>query len=111
MRAEAYRDFVMHILVTTTEQPDVGLRTDSKLREILARLIVFGESNVVSAVNRFLSKGEELNSIEFRQSFCAVVSAMRRSLVTGSDDKVIENIGELLNRVIPKEAKIVQAQK
>ncbi len=107
MRAEAYRDFVMHILQATTQQPAVLLKTDSKLREIVARLIVFGESRVVSAVNGFLSVSKELNGNDFRKSFCEVVCAMRRSLVTGADDDVIENIGTLLNRVIPEGAKIV----
>lgn len=111
MRAEAYRDFVVHILHTLAERPDIVLSADSKLREILARLIIFGDSNVVSAVNKFLNKNEESNDTDFRHRFSEVVRAMRRSLVTGSDENVIENIRKLLNRVIPKEAKIVEAQK
>jgi hypothetical protein len=95
MRAEAYKDFVMHILLIAGERP--VLSTDSELREILARLMVFGESKVVSAVDRFLSKREELNSDAFRKSFCEVVCAMRTSLVTRSDENVSENIGALFS--------------
>jgi hypothetical protein len=78
--------------------PDVGGAGAAKdLSDIKARLIVFGESEVVCEVANFLRKHQGLSGDEARQDFGAVIRAMRKSVATGSGAAVIVNALELVS--------------
>jgi hypothetical protein len=85
-RAQAYQDFVTHILSAEAFAPSVeGITvTANDLNDIKARLIVFGESEVVCEVAKFLGKHQDLNSNDARHDFGEVIRAMRKSVATGS---------------------------
>lgn len=91
-RAKAYEDFVVYFMTGgahTTDSPPT-------LNEIKARLVVFGESEVVNKASNFLKNYSSLKSDEAREAFCGVVAAMRESVKTGAGNEVVTNIQNLL---------------
>ena len=99
MRADAYRDLVVH-LVSTSSSGVTGAppntASGATLIEIKARLLLFGESDVVAAVAAFLTKHPALDSESAITDFVKVVCSMRKSLLTGHGDEVAESIRTLL---------------
>lgn len=99
MRADAYRDFVVH-LVSANPSDVAGAHLNNTnslaLAEIKARLLLFGESNVVSAVSAFLTSHTALNGESAVAAFVKVVCAMRKSLLTGHRGEVADSIRCLL---------------
>lgn len=95
MRADAYRDFVVYQVSNGTGMP---LDTPSSLAlvEIKARLLLFGESNVVSAVSTFLTQHPKLNTDVANEALVNVICEMRKSLLTGHGAVVAESIRSLL---------------
>lgn len=96
MRADAYRDFVVYLVsASASNRTAVPLNTPNSpaLVEIKARLLLFGESNVVSAVSTFLTQDSTLNTDE---AFVRVICEMRKSLLTGHGAGVAESIRSLL---------------
>lgn len=89
-RAEAYKDFATFFIAYV----EGGAKN---LKEIKSRLVVFGESEVVSAAANFLGKHQSLNTEEARQDFCEVIRAMRRSVRTGAGDDVMKAVLKLLS--------------
>ena len=86
MRADAYRDFVVHLLSASfSDVAGVAPNNPNSptFIEINARLLLFGESNVVSEVSAFLTKHTELDSKIAVKDFVKVVCEMRKSLLTG----------------------------
>ena len=97
MRADAYRDFVVHF-VSASSSDVAGVAPNNPnspaFVEIKARLLLFGESNVVSEVSAFLTKHEALDSKSV-EDFVRVVCEMRKSLLTGHK-AVADSIHSLL---------------
>jgi hypothetical protein len=91
-RAEAYKDFVVYFM-TSGGQTE---KSSPALNEIKARLVVFGESEVVNEASVFLKNHSSLESNDARVAFCKVVAAMRESVKTGASEKVLTNIQNLL---------------
>jgi hypothetical protein len=96
-RAEAYKDFatyfIAHINVGANDRLKIAA---PNLNEIKARLVVFGESEVVCEAANFLSEHQSLNTEKARQDFCKVIKAMRESVRTGAGVDVMQNILKLL---------------
>jgi hypothetical protein len=104
MRAAAYRDFVAHVISHTSSQntaSNKGYVPNSGLDDIKARLVLFGESNVVSTVAQFLSQHRTLNNADARIKFTEVICQMRKSLLTGHGETVMESISTLLAIPMP----------
>jgi hypothetical protein len=99
MRADAYRDFAVYLFSAIS--PD-SAGTDGKssrsasLLEIKARLLLFGESNVVAAVCALLARHAALNTDAAVGDILKVVCEMRKSLLTGYAQDVVEGIRGLL---------------
>ncbi|HEX8558054.1 MAG TPA: hypothetical protein VF668_08140 [Pyrinomonadaceae bacterium] len=102
-RAQAYQDFVTHMLSAEAPAPGAegAAAASSHLNGIKARLIVFGESEVVCEVARFLCKHQDLNSPDAKQDFGEVIRAMRKSVATGSGAAVLTSVSALLS--LPKQ--------
>jgi len=98
-RAQAYQDFVTHVLsVESFASGGEGVTVAAhNLNGIKARLIVFGESEVVCEIADFLNKHGDLKSSDAQKDFGKVVRAMRRSVATGSRKAVIANALALLS--------------
>ena len=97
-RAEAYKDFARYFIAYGNLDA-VDERSKApvlNLNEIKSRLVVFGESEVVSKAADFLGAHQSLKSKEARQDFCKVIKAMRESVKTGARDDVMQNILKLL---------------
>jgi hypothetical protein len=59
MRAEAYRDFVVYMVSVASPQSSATVSdgfSSTDLDKVIARLLLFGEGNVVSAVSTFLGR-------------------------------------------------------
>jgi hypothetical protein len=98
-RAQAYQDFVAHVLAVDSSASGVGGVTVAAhdLNSIKARLIVFGESEVVCEVANFLNKYRDLKTGEAKRDFGEMIRAMRTSVATGSGREVIANVLALLS--------------
>lgn len=95
MRAKAYGDFVVHIMCDYAD--DATEKTpESDLNEITARLVVFGEEEVVCAVAEFLKVHRGRNSNEANEKIVAVIGAMRDSLETAHGTDVLEAIASIM---------------
>ena len=91
MRAEAYRDFMAYTVRCVHRQKDPGDEApegSADFHDITARLLLFGESDVVNAAAQ-LVKHESLTTAEAEEAFCHLVRKMRASLLTGSEGIVI----------------------
>lgn len=100
MRAEAYRDFVVHVVSTahaSSSEPSTVDSTGAVPNELRARLLLSAESGVVAAVRHFLSRHATLDDETAVADFTAVVCEMRRSLLTGHSLTVAEDIRVLLS--------------
>ena len=97
MRADAYADLVAYMLSTqpSSSQITTAGSAPQDLGKIKSRLALFGESGVVIAASKFLSQHSALDTVESKQEFAAVVSVMRRSLLTGHGEKVTCSIKKL----------------
>ncbi len=96
-RAEAYKDFAIYFIAHISMDAKDRLKTPApNLNDIKARLVVFGESEVVCAVTNFLKTHQSLNTPPARKAFCEVIKVMRGSVRTGASDKVMNSILELL---------------
>ena len=95
MRADAYADLVAYMLSTQASQITTAGSAPQDLGTIKSRLALFGESGVVIAASKFLSQHSALDTVESKQEFAAVVSVMRRSLLTGHGEKVTCSIKKL----------------
>jgi hypothetical protein len=87
MRADAYWDFVVHLVSASASNVTGALPNtlnSPALVEIKARLLLFGESNVVSAVSTFPAQHTALNTESAITDFARVVCEMRKSLLTGT---------------------------
>lgn len=97
-RAKAYEAFVLHFAPLIQEgqmihQPDC----EEELRKIIARLALYGESNVVEAVSDFfLAYRSPGQAAQTMAHLIAVIRAMRKSLCTGKDEDVMARIEALL---------------
>lgn len=90
MRARAYEDFVAYYL--RPEPPAAGAGVHGRdLNDILARLLVFGESEVISAVAAFLNNPEKCDLAD-------VIVKMRASVLTGQAEELIIKV---LNKHAP----------
>lgn len=99
MRADAYRDFVVYLVSSSASNGTGGpLSTTNSpaFVEIMARLLLFGESNVVSAVSTFLTEFPKLNAKDANTAFVSVICEMRKSLLTGHGAEVAESISSFL---------------
>src|SRR5215470_3182375 len=85
MRADAYWDFVVHLVSASASNVTKTLPNtinSPALVAIKARLLLFGESNVVSAVSTFPAQHTALNTESAITDFARVVCEMRKSLLT-----------------------------
>jgi hypothetical protein len=94
MRAEAYRDFIVYVVRMANGQP--AAPNDGDFHEIVARLLLFGESAVVNAAAQ-LVKQKSLASRQAQQDLGLVVQEMRKSLLTGHSSTVVESALVLAN--------------
>lgn len=100
MRADAYRDFVVYLVsssVSNGAEDSLSTPNSQAFVEIKARLLLFGESNVVSAVATFLTELPKLNAEGANTAFVSVICEMRKSLLTGHGAEVTKSIGNLLS--------------
>lgn len=105
MRAEAYQDLVVFMLrdrslPASTSTSDHGQGHSGTLAEITARLVLFGESEVVSATSTYLGAHGDLTDDRAVADFVPVVCAMRKSLLTGHGPDVATSIRALLRRTL-----------
>jgi hypothetical protein len=84
MRARAYGDFVVYQMQRPPSAEAAGAPTP-ELNEILGRLLVFGESRVLSAVASFIKNPEQCDLAD-------VIVKMRVSVQTGAAEESIINI-------------------
>lgn len=96
-RAEAYRDFVKYVLANP-DLSSANAGVDPNLKDVVARLIVFGDKEVLAAMDDFLLRHRTLQSGEGCAAFARVVTAMRASLVTNSGEHV-EKLSERIIRL------------
>jgi hypothetical protein len=104
MRAEAYRDFVVHI-VSASPQSSATFSdgfSNTDLHKVIAKLLLFGEGNVVRAVSTFLNRHAAINSECAAKDLADVVCEMRKSLITGHGDTVLQSIRALLSTMPSK---------
>jgi hypothetical protein len=98
MRAEAYRDFVVYVARALHPRQQTASESDSDVDfgDIKARLLLFGESNVVKAASEFLTTHRAVTSEVSRKAFALVVREMRASLLTGHHGAVVQSVSALL---------------
>lgn len=97
MRADAYRDFIVYAVSHGDQVAGTAnavLTTEAEYRNVAARLLLFGESEVVKAVSR-LTEHRSLATPAAMADFSMTVGAMRKSLLTGHDDWVLEHASAL----------------
>jgi hypothetical protein len=94
MRAEAYRDFILYVVenaeASESTRVDSALGTRSEFHKITARLLLFGESEAVKAAAQ-LAQHRTLATPEAMHAFAEAVREMRKSLLTGHDEWVLEH--------------------
>ena len=98
-RAQAYEDFATYFIAGGGDGDDKNSSAKSlNLKEIIARLVVFGESDVVSEAAIFLTIYDKLDETKAKKAFSNVISAMRKSVRTGAGNKLHEKIQSLLHK-------------
>lgn len=88
-RVKAYEDFVIYFATASS--------SDLDLPSVKARLLLYGESAVVTAAADFLSNHSALGNSKANGAFLRVVREMRASLLTGDGSRVMESIEKILS--------------
>ena len=101
-RAKAYEALLIHIWQRSqdgvfhrrfSDEPD--------LRAILAKLSLYGESNVVEAAANIFCVAASNNSSIPNTAAADLVREMRRSIMTGTRSEVVSSIQRLMNTSCP----------
>lgn len=93
-RADAYHDFLLHI--ARKKNKTFSPETHGDLLDIQARLVLYGESGVVTAAAKLLQTPDPL-SPEAEPELSAVIGEIRKSLLTGHGPEVLKSALVLLN--------------
>jgi hypothetical protein len=102
LRAEAYGDFVLHIVSGSYPQSSATALhgfTGTELNKVIARLLLFGEGNVVRAASTFLGRHTAIDNEYATTDFAELVCEMRKSLITGHSNTVSQSIRTLLSTI------------
>ena len=93
-RADAYRDLLLHLVRKKNRTLSTGTYGD--IEDIHARLILYGESGVITAAAKLLNTPDPL-APDAEAELGALIGEMRKSLLTGHGAEVISSSLELLN--------------
>ena len=96
-RAKVYEALVVHLWQRTDGAQYRRLECDEpELRAILAKLALYGESNVINAIAEFFASHSSATSGAQAHSVTQIVREMRKSILTGTGSEVLNSINRLL---------------
>jgi hypothetical protein len=96
-RAKAYEALVVHLWQRTEGAHFHRHESDEPaLRAILAKVALYGESNVINAIAEFFASHSSSPSIAQDHSVTQIVREMRKSILTGTGSEVLGSINRLL---------------
>jgi hypothetical protein len=89
-RAKVYEALVVHLWQRTDGAQYRRLECDEpELRAILAKLALYGESNVINAIAEFFASHSSATSGAQAHSVTQIVREMRKSILTGTGSEVL----------------------
>jgi hypothetical protein len=96
-RAKAYEALVVHLWQRSDGVQYQRQECDEpEFRAILAKVALYGESNVINAIAEFFASHSSTPSVAQAPSVTQIVCEMRKSILTGTGSEVLNSINKLL---------------